>query len=181
MPLSPLERRVIESKPWAVLRAIEVRKLTSGLVLGGAKILNVGAGNTNLTQTLLGSSVKCVTNIDSQEFPNLDQVADATDLPFGNNEFDVIIFLRVLHHIENFRPALDEALRCTKPGGFILISEPYSLFAKAARAVGLESCPPNIITRSDIETFAIKNELAIRKRLAWTFLHYYGYQIQVPV
>lgn len=179
MSLKTIERTIIESDYWATQRKKEVRTLTTGLDLRNQKILNVGAGRTNLTDELLGQSAKSITNIDVEAFPNLDQVASATDLPFNDNEFDVTVFLRVLHHINDFRSALNEALRCTKPGGLILISEPYDLIVKLIRATGLDSHPPNIITKKDIEQFVKENRLSVRQKWQWIFWYYYGYQIQV--
>ena len=179
MSLKTIERIIIESDYWATLRKKEVRTLTTSLDLRNQKILNIGAGRTNLTNKLLGQSAGSITNVDVENFSNLDHIASATDLPFNDHEFDVIVFLRVLHHINDFRRALNEALRCTKPGGFILMSEPYDLIVKLTSAIGLDSRPPNIITKKDIEQFVKKNCLSVRQKWQWIFWHYYGYQIQV--
>jgi SAM-dependent methyltransferase len=179
MSPTTIERAITESTYWATQRKKEVRTLTTCLDLRGKKILNVGAGRTNLTNELLGQDSGSITNIDVENFPNLDLVASATDLPFEDNEFDIVIFLRVLHHMNDFKKALDEALRCTKPGGIILISEPYDLIVKLTRATGLDSHPQNIITKRDIEQFVKENRLTIKQKWAWIFWYYYGYQIQV--
>src|SRR6266496_804794 len=42
--------------------------------------------------------------------------ADACRLPFANSTFDVVAFSSVLHHIPDFRPALQEAWRILMPG-----------------------------------------------------------------
>jgi ubiquinone/menaquinone biosynthesis C-methylase UbiE len=52
-----------------------------------------------LNDELLGQTSGEIVNIDVEKFPNLDLVASATELPFGDREFDAIVFLRVLHHI----------------------------------------------------------------------------------
>ncbi|GEM_PF-3373628 len=179
MPLKTLERAVTESPYWATQRKEEVGTLVSDLDLRDKRILNVGAGRTNLTDELLGQQTGEIVNIDVEDFSNLDLVASATDLPFDNGEFDVVMFLRVLHHINDFRRALEEALRCTKPGGLILLSEPYSLIVKLTDASGLTSHPPNTITRRDIKQFVATHQLKIRKKWARIFWHYFGYQIQV--
>ncbi len=179
MSLKTIERIINESDYWATQRKKEVGTLVTGLNFRNQKILNVGAGRTNLTDKLLGQISGSIINIDVENFPNLDCIASATDLPFENNKFDITVFLRVLHHINDFRKALDEALRCTKPGGFILISEPYDVIVKLTRATGLDSHPLNIITKKDIEQFVRDNRLSIRKKWAWIFWYYYGYQIQV--
>ena len=43
--------------------------------------------------------------------------ASATDLPFGDNEFDIIWSAYVLEHVQNVELALDEMVRVTKSGG----------------------------------------------------------------
>lgn len=179
MPLKSIERAIIESGYWADKRAHEVKILFKGIDLEGKKILNIGAGRTSLTKDLLGSSVKKIINIDNEDFPNLDFVACATKLPFKDNEFDMVIFLRVLHHINDFNKALEEVMRCTKSGGYILISEPYDFIVKLTRVTGLDSHPKNIIKRKNIKDFVKENKLKIVQDWRWTFWYYYGFQVQV--
>lgn len=179
MSLSQIERTVIESRFWSPLREKEVRTLVSGLDLAGKRILNVGAGRTNLTNELLGQAPGEILNVDIENSPNLDLTASATELPFDDGAFDAVIFLRVLHHIHDFRKALEEALRCTKSGGHILLSEPYAQAVKLMCIVGIDSHPPVTITRKDVEKFVAEKRLEIRKKWARIFWYYYGYQIRV--
>lgn len=178
MGLTNLERTVIESPFWTPLRKGEIAQLASGIALSGCRILNIGAGKTNVTPTLLNANPALLLNTDHEPSPNLDLVADATRLPFQDGEFDVIIFLRVLHHIEDFRTALGEALRCTKEKGIILISEPYHWAVELMKLTHLDSHPDSIITPHDIEAFAKAHRLTIRKKWRRLFLWYYGFQIQ---
>lgn len=52
-------------------------------------------------------------------------VMDATDLRFSDQEFDAVLIMAILHHLddETTRKVLAEARRVTKPGGRILIME----------------------------------------------------------
>lgn len=43
-----------------------------------------------------------------------------TEIPFGDNEFDVVCSFKVLAHVPDIRQALAEMLRVTKPGGVVL-------------------------------------------------------------
>ena len=54
-------------------------------------------------------------------------VADACRLPFAENEFDLVAFSSVLHHIGEFPTALQEAFRVVKPGGRVFSFDPHAL------------------------------------------------------
>jgi len=49
-------------------------------------------------------------------------VADAEDLPFENNSFDIVYSFGVLHHVPNTQKAIDEIYRVLKPKGKAVIS-----------------------------------------------------------
>jgi SAM-dependent methyltransferase len=49
--------------------------------------------------------------------------AEAAHLPFRDEQFDVIIFNASFHYAEDYEAALNEALRCLKPGGKVIISD----------------------------------------------------------
>jgi ubiquinone/menaquinone biosynthesis C-methylase UbiE len=46
--------------------------------------------------------------------------ADASQLPFADNSFDVVMTVHMLHTVANWRTFLDEIVRVLKPGGFYL-------------------------------------------------------------
>jgi SAM-dependent methyltransferase len=54
--------------------------------------------------------------------------ADATQLPFADNEFDYVYSHGVIHHIEKPRRVIDEILRVLRPGGRFNIHV-YALFS----------------------------------------------------
>lgn len=45
------------------------------------------------------------------------EVADAENLPFQDNTFDIVYSYGVMHHSPDVQRCLDEALRVLKPGG----------------------------------------------------------------
>jgi SAM-dependent methyltransferase len=47
-----------------------------------------------------------------------------TALPFADGTFDAITTGDVLYHVEDVAAALGEFVRCTKPGGVVLVNEP---------------------------------------------------------
>lgn len=55
------------------------------------------------------------------------QVSDACQLPFANNEFDVVAFSSLLHHIPDFPTAVAEAFRVLRPGGVAFAYDPNLL------------------------------------------------------
>jgi 2-polyprenyl-3-methyl-5-hydroxy-6-metoxy-1,4-benzoquinol methylase len=177
MALTRFEQAVIGSRYWQKKREKEVRMLTSNIDCRNFKILNVGCGRSNLTDKVI--KARKIVNLDLEYSPNVDTVASAARLPFGDGEFDVILFLRVLHHIPDFTQALNEALRCVKPKGFILISEPYDLAVKVMDLSGLTRHPKKVIKRRNIEEFVEENKLVITKKVNQLFWFYYGYQIKV--
>jgi ubiquinone/menaquinone biosynthesis C-methylase UbiE len=52
---------------------------------------------------------------------------DIQNMPFPDNEFDVVICNHVLEHVENDNKALKEIFRVIKPGGFAIMHVPMNL------------------------------------------------------
>jgi SAM-dependent methyltransferase len=65
--------------------------------------------------------------ITSEVFPldGMDRVVDAHALPFSDSELDGIVMTDVLHHIPDVAQFFHEAGRCIKPGGQVLMIEPW--------------------------------------------------------
>lgn len=61
------------------------------------------------------------------ESPIADVKADICDLPFKENEFDVVFCNHVLEHISNDTKAIQELYRVLKPGGFGIFQIPQDL------------------------------------------------------
>ena len=61
------------------------------------------------------------------ESPIADVKADICDLPFSDNEFDVIFCNHVLEHIPNDKKAMQELYRVLKKGGFGIFQIPQDL------------------------------------------------------
>jgi ubiquinone/menaquinone biosynthesis C-methylase UbiE len=76
--------------------------------------LNVTAIDVDPEQIELAKSVtKSIQNIRFKE-------ANATQLPFQNSEFDIVLSFGVMHHIPNWRDALDEIGRVLKAKGYFM-------------------------------------------------------------
>ncbi len=80
------------------------------------------------------------------------EVANAENLPFADNEFDVSIFQAVLVLVNDKERAIREAIRVTKPGGYIGILEltwqrqPTKEFLKEAVEKICAVCMQNVKT-----------------------------------
>ncbi len=96
-------------------------------------VLDVGCGTGVITQDIAGLCDGKVTGIDIDdekldlakqllaESSNVELMnADATDLPFPDEHFDLVHFNIVLMHIKDPQKALNEFARVTKPGGHVL-------------------------------------------------------------
>jgi SAM-dependent methyltransferase len=100
--------------------------------LPAGDVLEVGGGRSGLARLLYPGAH--ITTVDVEEEHagadvNLDPrvrfvVADATDLPFADESFDVVTFFDVLEHIPDDARAAAEALRVLRPGGFVLVTTP---------------------------------------------------------
>jgi len=96
---------------------------------GDERLLDIGAGDGGVAR-LLRERVAEVVAIDvepSDEWRNGDgvsfSVADAEELPFGDEEFDLIHSKDSLHHMEDPDRAIHEYRRVLKSGGIALIVE----------------------------------------------------------
>lgn len=107
----------------------EIQKSESG------RILDVGCGNGNLftflpegkyelygvdfsKNMIVEAKMNCKTHA---EF----HVADAECLPFDNNTFDIVVCNASFHHYTHPDEVLSEMRRVLKPGGKLLIGDPY--------------------------------------------------------
>ncbi len=56
------------------------------------------------------------------------QVATASDLPFDNNSFDIVICTEVLEHIDNQDKAINELIRVLAKKGKLVITTPNKIY-----------------------------------------------------
>ncbi len=63
------------------------------------------------------------------ESPIADVKLDVQEMPFNDNQYDVVICNHVLEHVKDDKKAMSEILRVLKKGGFALIHVPvdYSM------------------------------------------------------
>lgn len=100
------------------------------------RLLDIGCG-TGESRKLYIDHVADYTGVDlsaasiefaARRFPQSTwQVANACDLPYADESFDIVSFSSVLHHIDNYEIALREARRVLRPGGRVFAFDPNVL------------------------------------------------------
>jgi SAM-dependent methyltransferase len=85
----------------------------------GARMLEIGAGAGPLHEMIPGMIIS-----DVAVLPWLHLACSGFHLPFKGNSLDRIFLMFVFHHLERVRDFLEEACRCLKPGGELIIIDP---------------------------------------------------------
>jgi SAM-dependent methyltransferase len=115
-----LRREIIQDK--AFLRALYCEWY--GRIVGALPkkedVLELGSG-AGFFQQFLPS----VITSEVFETPGVKLIADACDLPLPNQSLDAIVMTDVFHHIPDVSRFLAEATRCVRPGGKIVMIEPW--------------------------------------------------------
>lgn len=123
----------------------------------GERILDLAAGTASSSASLAGSGAQVVAADFSPgmlaegrtrhgHLPNITFVeADATALPFGDDEFDAVTMSYGLRNVQQPKKALAELFRVTKPGGRLVINEfstpPGALFRGLYRFYNAQVLP----------------------------------------
>jgi len=116
-----LRRRIIKEKPF-------LRKLYEewyGMVLKSLPsearpVVELGSGAGFLKDFL----PDLITS-DVFEGEDIDTVLDGAELPFGDGALGAIVMIEVLHHLARPWDFFREASRCVRPGGVVVMIEPW--------------------------------------------------------
>ena len=118
---SALRRQIITSKPF--LKAIYdewYSMLAAALPEGPGEVLELGSGAGYCARFIPG-----LITSDVFPCPGVELIVHAAHLPFAANSLRAIIMTNVLHHISDVRQFFCEASRTLRPGGKILMIEPW--------------------------------------------------------
>jgi SAM-dependent methyltransferase len=116
-----LRRQIIRSKPF--LRAIYdewYSKLAGELPAVDGPVIELGSG--------AGYCERFIPELITSEIlfcPGVQLIVDGQQLPFADSSLRAIVFTDVLHHMPSVRRFFREARRCLKPGGRMLMIEPW--------------------------------------------------------
>ena len=151
------------------------------------KFLEVGCGSGGVSRYIAEKYLLNVTGTDLD--PELIQLAreniddtsdvqfleaDATDLPFQDNHFDIVLSFGVMHHIPNWLDALREIKRILRTKGYLVYFD--ILYPKLTTWVGgFFKHKYGITTLQDLNSFMEKNNFStIHSSLSKSlFLHHY--------
>ena len=96
------------------------RMISAYIPEGSGRVFELGSGAGFLGQYIPGL-------IASEVFlcPGIQLVLDARQLPFSSGSLKAIAMVDVLHHVSDIPAFLVEAHRCLRPGGSIVMIEPW--------------------------------------------------------
>ena len=109
------------------IRRKEILKKLYPLLKDSKNILDVGCGNGIISKELMrkekGLNIKGIDVIDIKDPKIPIKVFDGIKIPFGDNSFDTVIAIDVLHHAKDLEKLFKEMVRTSKK--YIIIKDHY--------------------------------------------------------
>jgi SAM-dependent methyltransferase len=85
-----------------------------------SRVLELGSGAGFFSEKLGGLITSEIVSV-----PGVDLIVDARNIPFTDGSLDAIVMTDVFHHISDVNAFLCEATRCLRPGGRVVMVEPW--------------------------------------------------------
>ena len=134
MKMSKIEKRFVNSKRHAQKNIKLVERLFNRIDVSNInRVLEIGCGvgivsahlanryNMNVMGIDLDPEQIAIAKMYNKENEHLKFIeADATKLPFGDHEFDMVLSIYVLHHMGNWEKPLEETNRVLKQNGYFI-------------------------------------------------------------
>ena len=161
--MSALEATFCRSAPWRLVARKVVPWATQGVAIAG-DVLEIGGGTGAMSEEIAREFPQAhivTTDFDPAmvdaararlaALPTVEaRQADATDLPFASDSFDVAASFLMLHHVIDWERAVTEIRRVLRPGGiFVGYDLTDSLPAKWIHFV--DRSPHRLIGRGQME------------------------------
>jgi SAM-dependent methyltransferase len=115
-----LRRQIIRQKHFLYQIYLEWYGLIKNTLPATGQVLEIGSG-----AGFIKSLMPQVITSEMFEISDVDLVTDACNLPIPNASLDAIVMTDVLHHIPNVSQFFNEAIRCLRPNGKIVMIEPW--------------------------------------------------------
>jgi SAM-dependent methyltransferase len=116
-----LRRRIIREKKFLERIYREwYTAIRDALPPGAAPVLELGSGAGFLREFLPGLITSEILRL-----PQVRVVLDGQELPFAAESLEAVVMTNVLHHLPRPRRFLAEAGRCVRPGGVMVMWEPW--------------------------------------------------------
>lgn len=116
-----LRRRTLQHKPFLRCVYQEWYALLAARIQALDPVLELGSGGGFLSEVRPG-----VLRSDLIRIPGLSLSADARHLPFKDGRLGAIVMTNVLHHVPDVAQFMAEATRCLRPGGRVVMIEPWN-------------------------------------------------------
>ncbi len=144
------ERMINNVETQKRLRVI-FEELLAGVPLKGKRFLDVGCGLGYFSQRAANLGAKVIgVDIGKKLIEKAKQrvpkgkffIASASDLPFKNESFDIVLCTEVIEHVDNQRKVLSEIFRVLKKGGVFAITTPNRIYRPIFEFLGLVGIRP---------------------------------------
>jgi ubiquinone/menaquinone biosynthesis C-methylase UbiE len=137
MKMLGIEKLLVNSR-WSRNRVLKLAKKLLGYIETeeNTDFLEIGCGSGEVSKYIARTYHGRVTGIDIDpdqikiardndgDIPHLKYLeADSTNLPFEDDSFDVVLSFGVLHHINNWKEALEEIKRVLRKGGYFIYGD----------------------------------------------------------